>query len=37
MLEKVPNLNDDQMRYSFDQFCDAFLRSNFARQVVEDI
>lgn len=37
MLEKVPNLNNACMRYSFEAFCDAFLRSNFSRQVIEDI
>lgn len=37
MLEKVPNISDAKMSYSFEHFCDAFLRSNFSRQVVEDI
>jgi len=37
MLENVPNINDAKMSYSFEQFCDAFLRSNFSRQVIEDI
>lgn len=37
MLEKIPSINDMSLNYTFESFCDAFLRHNFSRQVVEDI
>lgn len=30
MLEKVTNINDAKLNYTFELFCDDFLRSNFS-------